>query len=55
MNGWYPYLPLWAKLYWRTSVGNARIRLPWPTWVRWAGARAWVRAYKAWKRDGYPE
>ena len=55
MNGWYAYLPWWAKVYWRTSAGDARVHLPWPSWVRGRGATAWVRAYMAWKRAGYPE
>lgn len=54
MSGWYAYLPLWARLYWRTSAGDARVHLPWPKPVREAGAQAWVKAYMAWKQDGYP-
>ena len=55
MAGWFRYLPLWAKVYWLTSAGDARIHARWPKWLRKRGADAWVRAYMAWKRDGYPE
>ena len=55
MSGWYRYLPWWAKVYWRTSAGDARWHLPWPGRVRKAGGAAWVAAYMRWKRDGYPD
>ena len=55
MNGWFRYLPWWARIYWLTSAGDAAIRLPWPARVRRVGAQAWVTAYMRWKRDGYPE
>jgi len=54
VSGWFRYLPWWAKVYWLTAAGDAPVRLPWPARLRRAGAGAWINAYVAWKRDGYP-